>query len=159
MRSTDDLSKRWNWINGSHVQRSHVEVGQKVSLRKKKDLNLSNYQGPDHSIYQAPVLYQMQSGLQAIAYLNLQHLPQPQSQFPTAYWPCHWHHSDAFVLSWYASWFQTCTCRGLYIWSSQVQAYILVRPGGYWSTTKAFVILVILTFLKTKLTFAQGRSP
>ncbi len=65
----------------------------------KKDQNLLNYQGPDHSIYQAPVLYQVQSGLQAIAYLNLQHLPQPQPQFPTAYRPRHLHHPNAFVPS------------------------------------------------------------
>ncbi len=31
-----------------------------------------NYQGPDYSIYQAPVLYQVQSSLQTIAYFNLQ---------------------------------------------------------------------------------------
>ncbi len=49
-----------------------MEVDRKVSLYKKKNKNLSNYQGPNHSIYQAPVLYQVQSGLQAIAYFNLQ---------------------------------------------------------------------------------------
>ncbi len=48
-----------------------MEVGQEGKSIKKKDENLSNYQGPDHSIYQAPVFYQVQSGLQAIAYLNL----------------------------------------------------------------------------------------
>ncbi len=43
----------------------------------------------------------------------------------------------------YASWFQTCTYKGLYIWSRQDQAYILDRPGGYWFITKeAFVILI-----------------
>ncbi len=71
------------------------------------------------------------------------HLPQTQPQFPTVNWPCHSHHLDIFVSSWYTSWFQTCTCRGLCIWSSQVQAYVFVRPGGYWSITKeAFVILI-----------------
>ncbi len=51
--------------------------------------------------------------------------------------------------------------KSLYIQSSQVQAYILVRPRGHWSThQKAFIILVIaLIFLKTKLTSAQRRSP
>ncbi len=59
-----------------------MEVGQKVSLCKKKDLNLLNYQGPDHSIYQAPVLYQVQSGLQAIAYLNLQTSTSTSASIP-----------------------------------------------------------------------------
>ncbi len=36
-----------------------------------------------------------------------------------------------------------CTCRSLCIWSSQLQAYVLDRPKGHWSTTKeAFVILI-----------------
>ncbi len=70
-------------------------------------------------------------------------LPQPQPQFPTVYWPHHLHHPNAFVPSWYALWFQTCICRSLCIWSSQVQAHVFVRPGGHWSITKeVFVILI-----------------
>ncbi len=61
----------------------------------------------------------------------------------------------------YASWFQTCTYRGLCIWSSQVKAYVICKAWGplvYYQET--FVILIMtLTFLKTKLTSAQGRSP
>ncbi len=43
--------------------------------------------------------------------------------------------------------------KGLYIFNqSQVQAYILISPGGYWSIhQKAFVILITtLTFIKDK---------
>ncbi len=44
----------------------------KVNLcNKKKDWNLSNYQGSDYFIYQVSVLYQVQLGLPAIAYINL----------------------------------------------------------------------------------------
>ncbi len=47
--------------------------------------------------------------------------------------------------------------------SNQVRSRptLLVRPRGYWSIhQEVFVILVTtLTFLKTKLTSAQGRSP
>ncbi len=53
-----------------------------------------------------------------------------------------------------------CTCTVFCILSNQVQTYVLVRLGGlmvYYQ--KAFVILVILTSLKTKLTFIQKRSP
>ncbi len=52
--------------------------------------------------------------------------------------------------------------RGLYTSNqNQVQVYVLVRPGGHWSThQKAFVIFVTaLTFLKTNLTSAQERKP
>ncbi len=62
----------------------------------------------------------------------------------------------------YASWFQTCTCRGLCIQSSQAQAYVFTaKPESHWSTHhKAFVILVTaLIFLKTKQTSAQERRP
>ncbi len=51
------LSLGGNYLKGknqddrSHMQRSRVEVGRKISLCKKKDQNLFNYQGPDHSIY------------------------------------------------------------------------------------------------------------
>ena len=48
-----------------------------------------NNQRSDYSIYQAPVLYQMQSGLQAIAYLNLLYLTQPQPQSQRS---CHLYH-------------------------------------------------------------------
>ncbi len=78
----------------------------------------------------------MPSGLQAITYLNLQHLPQTQPQFqrPTGLVIC------IFLIHLYqpryASWFQTCIGRALCIWSNQVQAYVLVRPGGHWSTTR-----------------------
>ena len=48
-----------------------------------------NYQEPNHSIYQAPVLYQVQSGLQTIVYLNFQYLLQLLSQ---SQWPRHLHH-------------------------------------------------------------------
>ncbi len=62
----------------SNKWKSHAEVRcegrSNVGLCMKKDENLSNYQGPDHSIYQAPVLYEVQLGFQAIVYLNLQHL-------------------------------------------------------------------------------------
>ncbi len=111
----------------------------------------------------------MESGLRAYCLpqpptstSNSNHLPQPQPQFPTAYWPRHLHHPDAFVSSWYASWFQTCTCRGLCIWSRSgpglrtlsglgATSLLLRRPLSFSSGT--------LTFLKTKLTSAQGRSP
>ncbi len=62
----------------------------------------------------------------------------------------------------YASWLQMFTQqRFLYIQSSQIRAYVFVRPGGHWSTHQvAFIILITaLMFLNTKLTSAQGRSP
>ncbi len=104
----------------------------------------------------------MQSGLQAIAYLDLQtststfkHLsqPQPQSQRPDGLVTCiipNTPHDSRRAYN-----------RGLYIQSSEVQAYVsTAKPGGHWSThQKAFIILVTaLTFLKTKLMSAQGRS-
>ena len=52
-----------------------MEVGQKVGLYNKKTKIYQTIKRPDHSIYQALVLYQVQSGLQAIAYSNLSLLP------------------------------------------------------------------------------------
>ena len=56
------------------------EYRSKNRFVKHKYQNPSNYQGLDHSIYQAPVFYQVQSDLQAIVYLKFQHLPQPLPQ-------------------------------------------------------------------------------
>ncbi len=69
-----------------------------------------NYRGPDHSIYQALVLYQVQSGLRAYyvpqpptSTSTSNHLPrpqpQPQPQSPMAYWPRHLHYPDVFIPS------------------------------------------------------------
>ena len=45
-----------NQINESHVWKSHIKVSQKIGIWNIKTQNLSNYQRPDCSIYQAPVL-------------------------------------------------------------------------------------------------------
>ncbi len=124
VRSTDDLSKRWK----SNRWKLRVEVtckGRSVYEEKLKSIELSRawsfYLSSSSSLSGAI----RSSGL--LRNSTSKHLPQssnclpqPQPQFPTAYWPRHLHHPDAFVPSWYASWFQTCTCRGLFIWSSQV---------------------------------------
>ena len=45
-----------------------MEVGQKVGLCNQKTKIYRTIKGPDHFIYQASVLYQVQSGFQVIAY-------------------------------------------------------------------------------------------
>ncbi len=84
---------------------------------------------------------QVQSGLQAIAYLNFQLLPQPQ---PQSQWPHHLHHPRCIcIIPIRLMILDVHQQRFLYIQSSQIQAYVLVRPGDHWSIhQEAFVILV-----------------
>ncbi len=129
-----------------------MEVGRKISLCKKKNQNLSNYQGPNHSIYQASVLYQVQPSLQAIAYLNLQISTSTSASISTAYWPRHLHHLDTFVSS---------SIRLMILDMHLQKSLHLIKssPGlrtrQAWGLQvycqEAFVILVVLTFLKIKL--------
>ncbi len=130
-----------------------------MSLCKKKDSNLSNYQGLDHSIYQPLVLYQVQSGLQAIAYLNFQISTSTSALIPTAYWLCHVHHPNAFISS------SICLMipdvhqqRSLHLIKSCPDLHTCQAWGPLVYYQEAFVNLVILTFLKTKLTSAQRKS-
>ena len=55
-------------VGKSHRQRLCVEVDQRVGVYNKKIKIYQTIKGPDHSIYQAPVLYQVQLGLQTILY-------------------------------------------------------------------------------------------
>ena len=52
---------------------------QKVGLYNKKTKIYQTIKGLDHFIYQAPVLYQVQLGLQAIVYLTSTSIPMASS--------------------------------------------------------------------------------
>ncbi len=107
----------------------------------------------------------MQSGLQAIAYFNLQHLPQhlpqpqPQSQRPAGFVTCiiliHLYHPDMLHNSRQAPAevfiSDQVRSRPTYLSGLGATGLLLRRPSSFSSAT--------LTFLKTKLMSVQGRSP
>ncbi len=136
-----------------------IELSRAWSFYLSSSSSLSGAIRPSgHCIPQSPNIYLTPQ----IIYLNLSLNSQRPSGLVTCIILMHLYHPDAFVPSWYASWFQTCTCRGLCIWSrsglglrtlSGLEATGLLprRPSSFSSG--------ILTFLKTKLTSAQGRSP
>ena len=71
------------------MQRLRAEVGQKVDLCNKKTKIYQTIKGPDHSIYQAPVLYQVQLSLQTIAYPTSASVP---TALLLASYPMHSYH-------------------------------------------------------------------
>ncbi len=128
-----------------------------------------NYRGPDHSIYQAPVLYQVQSSLQAIAYFNLRiSISILKSSTSTLASIPNGLLASSLASSWCICTILICLMipdvhlqRSLHLIKSNpglhtssglgVTGLLPRRPSSFLSGT--------LTFLKTKLTSAQGWSP